>query len=100
MLVLGSQTMLEVGQVPELVAAVKKLGIPTWLQGMCRGLLGAESDLYAQHLVISDVIINPFRLFVATSAITVAPPLARATASLSYWSSLRHFNYLTLQLVF
>jgi acetolactate synthase-1/2/3 large subunit len=49
MLVLGSQTMLEIQRIPELVAAIKKLGIPTWLQGMCRGLLGADSDLYIRN---------------------------------------------------
>src|SRR4051812_962004 len=49
MLVLGSQCMVDVQKVPELAAAIKKLGLPTWLQGMCRGLLGTESELYIKN---------------------------------------------------
>lgn len=42
MILLGSQTMLHPKLCSDLVAAVKKLGIPCWLQGMCRGLLGDD----------------------------------------------------------
>eukprot|EP01128_Nolandella_sp_AFSM9_P011825 TRINITY_DN873_c0_g1_i2.p1 TRINITY_DN873_c0_g1~~TRINITY_DN873_c0_g1_i2.p1 ORF type:complete len:629 (+),score=128.83 TRINITY_DN873_c0_g1_i2:82-1887(+) len=47
MLVLGSQSVCQGPEkMRELVAAVTKLGIPVWLQGMCRGLLGKSHRLY------------------------------------------------------
>ncbi len=71
-LLIGSQTLLEAAAVPELVAAVERLGVPTYLSGMARGLLGAEHDLWFRHqrgralreadLVILAGVPNDFRL--------------------------------------
>jgi acetolactate synthase-like protein len=48
-LVIGSQAMLDVGAVDALRLAVKRLGIPTYLSGMARGLLGAAHPLQLRH---------------------------------------------------
>lgn len=48
-LVIGSQTML-LGQEADRVAeAVKRLGVPTYLGGMARGLLGRDADQQFRH---------------------------------------------------
>lgn len=49
LMVLGSQAMLQPGKIKELVAAVEHLGIPVYLSGMARGLLGAEHPLQLRH---------------------------------------------------
>ena len=49
MLVLGSQTTLRTQDQDRLVAAVEKLGIPVYLSGMGRGLLGADHPLFLRH---------------------------------------------------
>jgi acetolactate synthase-like protein len=49
LMVIGSQAMLEVGAVSALRAAVERLGIPVYLSGMARGLLGANHPLQMRH---------------------------------------------------
>ncbi|MGE3668464.1 MAG: thiamine pyrophosphate-binding protein [Polyangiaceae bacterium] len=48
-LVIGSQTMVGVRDADKLARAVKQLGIPTYLGGMSRGLLGRKSDIQFRH---------------------------------------------------
>lgn len=47
-LVIGSQAMLAANKAVELQQAVERLGIPTFLSGMARGLLG-RGDLHMRH---------------------------------------------------
>ncbi len=49
LMVLGSQTMLRADRVAELVQAVETLGIPVYLSGMARGLLGKGHPLQKRH---------------------------------------------------
>jgi acetolactate synthase-1/2/3 large subunit len=48
-LVLGSQVVLGADRVEAVAQAVEKLGLPTYLAGMSRGLLGAESAIQLRH---------------------------------------------------
>jgi acetolactate synthase-1/2/3 large subunit len=48
-LVVGSQTVLEVSRVEEIAAAVEGLGAPVYLSGMARGLLGRSHPLQRRH---------------------------------------------------
>lgn len=48
-LVIGSQAMLDVAAVNELAAAVERLGVPVYLSGMARGLLGRNHRLQMRH---------------------------------------------------
>ena len=48
-LVVGSQATLDPGGIAALVAAVERLGLPVWLSGMARGLLGASHPLLFRH---------------------------------------------------
>jgi len=48
-LVVGSQAMIKVEEVNHLSEAIKNLGIPVFLVGMARGLLGKEHALYFHH---------------------------------------------------
>ncbi|MBD89913.1 MAG: acetolactate synthase [Deltaproteobacteria bacterium] len=48
-LVIGSQVMLHPDRAQELVDAVTRLGIPTYLSGMARGLLGVAHPLQFRH---------------------------------------------------
>jgi len=48
-MLLGSQATLSAGELEPLVAAVERLGIPVWLSGMARGLLGAAHPLLFRH---------------------------------------------------
>jgi thiamine pyrophosphate-dependent acetolactate synthase large subunit-like protein len=48
MLIVGSQALLDAEQADALQAAVRKLGIPTFLSGMARGLLGRD-PLHIRH---------------------------------------------------
>ncbi len=48
-LMVGSQATLEPCQIGELVAAVERLGMPTYLSGMARGLLGRGHPLQLRH---------------------------------------------------
>lgn len=49
LLLIGSQATLEAAQLPGLVQAVERLGIPVYLSGMARGLLGREHPLQYRH---------------------------------------------------
>jgi acetolactate synthase-1/2/3 large subunit len=49
LLVIGSQALLAVERVPELAMAVTALGIPVYLSGMARGLLGPAHPLQMRH---------------------------------------------------
>lgn len=48
-MILGSQAMTDPAQAGHLALAVKNLGIPTYLAGMARGLLGSEDALLCRH---------------------------------------------------
>lgn len=48
-MVIGSQAMLYPRQVQKLAAAVNSLGIPVYLAGMARGLMGASHPLHMRH---------------------------------------------------
>ncbi|HEX9632935.1 MAG TPA: thiamine pyrophosphate-binding protein [Gemmatimonadales bacterium] len=49
LLLIGSQAVLDVGRVDRLAAAVAALGIPTYLSGMARGLLGRRHEVLRRH---------------------------------------------------
>jgi len=49
LMVIGSQALLAVERVPEIAAAVGALGIPVYLSGMARGLLGRDHPLQMRH---------------------------------------------------
>ncbi len=48
-LVIGSQAMLRPGETGKLASAVLKIGIPVYLTGMARGLLGASGSIQMRH---------------------------------------------------
>lgn len=48
-MVIGSQAMLHPARVSELVQAVDRIGVPVYLSGMARGLLGTEHPLFMRH---------------------------------------------------
>ncbi len=48
-LVIGSQAMLNPGRVADLARAVERLGLPVYLAGMARGLLGKKHPLQMRH---------------------------------------------------
>ena len=48
-LMVGSQALLEKEQVSDLAAAVERLGVPVYLSGMARGLLGPNHPLQLRH---------------------------------------------------
>ena len=48
-LVIGSQALVNLREPESLAAATRTLGIPTFLGGMARGLLGRESDIQFRH---------------------------------------------------
>jgi acetolactate synthase-like protein len=48
-LVIGSQTMVNCRDATPVVRAVESLGIPVWLGGMARGLLGRDSAIQFRH---------------------------------------------------
>lgn len=49
LLLIGSQATLDAERIDSLVAAVERLGVPCFLSGMARGLLGAEHPLLLRH---------------------------------------------------
>jgi len=49
LLVLGSQATLQPQELPRLVAALERLGVPVYLSGMARGLLGPSHELWFRH---------------------------------------------------
>jgi acetolactate synthase-1/2/3 large subunit len=48
-LVMGSQSVVDARSADAIAAAVERLGVPTFLGGMSRGLLGAESPIQLRH---------------------------------------------------
>ena len=48
-MLVGSQAMLRTAAVGELAEAIEALGVPTYLSGMARGLLGAQHPLMYRH---------------------------------------------------
>ena len=48
-LVIGSQTMLHADEAANIAAAVRRLGVPTFLGGSARGLLGRHDPLQLRH---------------------------------------------------
>jgi acetolactate synthase-1/2/3 large subunit len=48
-LIVGSQALCEPDRVPAIAEAVDRLGVPTYLSGMARGLLGARHSLHCRH---------------------------------------------------
>ena len=49
LLLVGSQAVLEPGRAGEIATSVAGLGVPTYLSGMARGLLGAGHPLHMRH---------------------------------------------------
>jgi acetolactate synthase-1/2/3 large subunit len=49
LLLVGSQALLDAGHAPQVAAAVDGLGIPVFLSGMARGLLGRQHPLLMRH---------------------------------------------------
>ena len=72
LMILGSGAMLQHGKTEELAVSVNKLGIPTFLSGTGRGLLGSNARLHIRHkrreaikeadLIILAGVPNDFRL--------------------------------------
>lgn len=48
-LIVGSQTVARPPEVADVAAAVRALGVPTWLSGTARGLLGTATPLQFRH---------------------------------------------------
>jgi len=48
-LIAGSQATLQAAEAPAVAEAIQRLGIPTYLSGMARGLLGRDSDCQYRH---------------------------------------------------
>lgn len=48
-LLAGSQVVLEAPEVAAVAAAIERIGVPTYLSGMARGLLGAQHPLQLRH---------------------------------------------------
>ncbi|MEZ5637412.1 MAG: thiamine pyrophosphate-binding protein [Burkholderiaceae bacterium] len=49
LMVIGSQTLAQAAQAMQIAAAVQQLGIPVYLSGMARGLLGRQHALQLRH---------------------------------------------------
>jgi acetolactate synthase-1/2/3 large subunit len=49
LLVIGSQALLLADRAPEIAAAIGQMGIPVYLSGMARGLLGRNAPLQMRH---------------------------------------------------
>lgn len=71
-LVIGSQALVDSGQAAAVAAAVERIGMPVYLSGMARGLMGASHPLHRRHqrrkalreadLVILAGVASDFRL--------------------------------------
>ena len=48
-LLVGSQALTRAAEADEIAAAVARIGMPTWLAGMARGLLGRTHPLHMRH---------------------------------------------------
>ena len=49
LLVVGSQALVDAGQADAVAAAIERLGIPVYLSGMARGLMGKSHALHHRH---------------------------------------------------
>jgi thiamine pyrophosphate-dependent acetolactate synthase large subunit-like protein len=49
LLVIGSQSLVEASEAATLAAAVERLGVPVYLSGMARGLLGRDAAVQMRH---------------------------------------------------
>ncbi|MCM2329182.1 MAG: thiamine pyrophosphate-dependent enzyme, partial [Lysobacter sp.] len=49
LMVLGSQALVDAGEAQAVARAVEQLGVPVYLSGMARGLLGRDSPLQMRH---------------------------------------------------
>ncbi len=49
LMVLGSQSIVEAAAAQQVADAVRRLGVPVYLSGMARGLLGRDSELQMRH---------------------------------------------------
>jgi thiamine pyrophosphate-dependent acetolactate synthase large subunit-like protein len=49
LMIIGSQTMLQAQIAKAIAEAIEKIGVPVYLSGMARGLLGADHELQARH---------------------------------------------------
>jgi acetolactate synthase-1/2/3 large subunit len=49
LMVLGSQSLVAAAEAPRVAAAVKQLGVPVYLSGMARGVLGRDAGLQMRH---------------------------------------------------
>ncbi len=101
LMVIGSQALLAVERVPELAMAIATLGIPAYLSGMARGLLGRSHPLQMRHarrnaLRESDCVLLAgvpcdFRLdygkHVRRSATLIAANRSAKDAKLNRWPS-------------
>ena len=47
--VIGSQALLDVAHIDEVVAAIERIGAPVYLSGMARGMLGRDHPLLMRH---------------------------------------------------
>ncbi len=48
-LIVGSQALVESGQVDAVAAAIERIGMPVYLSGMARGLMGLSHPLHRRH---------------------------------------------------
>ncbi len=48
-ILVGSQALLNIPQIPQLIQALEQIGAPVYLSGMARGLLGAAHGLQLRH---------------------------------------------------
>ncbi len=49
LMLIGSQAMLNATEVDQLASAIEKLGVPVYLSGMARGLMGKSHSLHMRH---------------------------------------------------
>jgi len=49
LMILGSQSIVAAAEAPRVAEAVKRLGVPVYLSGMARGVLGRGADLQMHH---------------------------------------------------
>jgi thiamine pyrophosphate-dependent acetolactate synthase large subunit-like protein len=49
LMILGSQSIVAAAEAPRVAEAVKRLGVPVYLSGMARGVLGRDADLQMRH---------------------------------------------------
>lgn len=49
LMILGSQSIVAAAEAPRVAEAVKRLGVPVYLSGMARGVLGRDAELQMRH---------------------------------------------------